>query len=49
MADHENPFLKKNPEEVLQERMKHARRITREEFIQNTAQSTPDKKLRNKK
>jgi hypothetical protein len=40
-----NPFSVADPEKVLQERMKNARRMTREEFIQSRKQKeTKEKK-----
>jgi hypothetical protein len=39
-----NPFNVDDPEKVLQERMKHARRISREEFMQSKKQKATDEK-----
>jgi hypothetical protein len=40
---HNNPF-QHNPEQVFQERMKHGRRMTREEFFQSAKTPPPSDK-----
>ena len=39
-----NPFSQDDPEKILQERMKHARRMTREEFVQSLRQKGSEQK-----
>lgn len=39
-----NPFSVADPEKILQERMKHARRMTREEFMQSRKQKETEEK-----